>query len=298
MPQVSRGGGKVESFTSYCGGLPAPEFSDNPLRYKFSWSPRGVLLNALADAKYMMNNKGHFESKCSLREQIVDIPTGGALLADHKPLDFIPGLSLEGFPNRDSTVYREKYGITDAHTVLRGTLRYRGYADFLSGLVQLRLLEEKPHPSLHPGGPDVTWRVNGRDDIVAGMEQLGLLMDEIVTKHDTPLDTLSSYLAKKLAFEPGERDLVVLRHDIGIVWPSGTREKRGINLICYGDAHGYSAMAKTVGYPCAIATQMVLSGEIQKRGMVLPFTAEIFKPMLSRLAKEGIKATETIQFSS
>ena len=31
---------------------------------------------------------------------------------------------------------------------------------------------------------------------------------------------------------------------------------------------GYTAMAKTVGYPCAIATKMVLDGEIQRSGMV------------------------------
>ena len=44
------GGGKVESFISFCGGLPAPECSDNPLGYKFSWSPRGALLNMLRSA--------------------------------------------------------------------------------------------------------------------------------------------------------------------------------------------------------------------------------------------------------
>ena len=46
--EVHTGGGKVESFISYCGGLPAPEHSDNPLGYKFSWSPRGVLVNMLS----------------------------------------------------------------------------------------------------------------------------------------------------------------------------------------------------------------------------------------------------------
>ena len=45
---VHQGGGKIESFISYCGGLPAPECSDNPLGYKFSWSPRGALLNMLS----------------------------------------------------------------------------------------------------------------------------------------------------------------------------------------------------------------------------------------------------------
>lgn len=57
-------GGKVTSFESFCGGIPAPEFSDNPLRYKFSWSPRGALLNTLSSARYL--SKG----------QIVDVSEG------------------------------------------------------------------------------------------------------------------------------------------------------------------------------------------------------------------------------
>lgn len=36
-------GGKVTRFVSLCGGLPAPEAADNPIGYKFSWSPIGVL---------------------------------------------------------------------------------------------------------------------------------------------------------------------------------------------------------------------------------------------------------------
>uniref|UniRef100_A0A6A7FUG5 Alpha-aminoadipic semialdehyde synthase n=1 Tax=Hirondellea gigas TaxID=1518452 RepID=A0A6A7FUG5_9CRUS len=310
--EVHRAGGKVESFVSFCGGLPAPEHSDNPLRYKFSWSPRAVLLNTLASARYIKNN------------EIIDIAPGGALLDNVQSYDFLPGLALEGFPNRDSSIYREMYDIKDAHTVLRGTLRYRGYTSLVKGLVKIGLIDPNPHPMLHPGGPDVTWRelvgsllgnmesnmfydnlkaslterIGGQREILKGIEALGLMDEEIVTKCDTPLDTLSYYLSKKLAFKPGERDLVVLRHDIGILWPNGTREMRGINLVCYGESNGYSAMAKTVGYPCAVATDMVLSGEIQQRGMVLPFTSDIFRPMLSRLAVEGITATENSIMSS
>jgi alpha-aminoadipic semialdehyde synthase len=55
--EIKSHGGRVESFVSYCGGIPAPECSDNPLRYKFSWSPRGVLLNALNSAKYLRANE-------------------------------------------------------------------------------------------------------------------------------------------------------------------------------------------------------------------------------------------------
>jgi alpha-aminoadipic semialdehyde synthase len=55
--EIHSHGGKVESFVSYCGGLPAPECSDNPLRYKFSWSPKAVLINTLGGAKYLKGNE-------------------------------------------------------------------------------------------------------------------------------------------------------------------------------------------------------------------------------------------------
>ncbi|CAG0923590.1 unnamed protein product, partial [Notodromas monacha] len=109
-------GGKIESFVSYCGGLPAPEHSENPLRYKFSWSPRGVLLNALSGAKYVLDGK------------IIEVPPG-ALMSSAEPVGFLPGFALEGYPNRDSLIYQEMYGISEAKTVLRGTLRYFGFAE-------------------------------------------------------------------------------------------------------------------------------------------------------------------------
>lgn len=57
IDEVHAAGGKVLSFLSYCGGLPAPEDSDNPLGYKFSWSSRGVLLALRNSAKYWMGGK-------------------------------------------------------------------------------------------------------------------------------------------------------------------------------------------------------------------------------------------------
>lgn len=105
---------------------------------------------------------------------------------------------------------------------------------------------------------------------------------------------LGQYLAKRLALGPSDRDLVVLRHEIDILWPDQRHELRGINLVCYGQSSsaGYSAMARTVGYPAAIATKMVLDGEIQRKGMILPFIQDIYRPMLKRLKAEGIVAEE------
>ena len=83
-----------------------------------------------------------------------------------------------------------------------------------------------------------------------------------------------------------------MRHDIGVEWPDGSTETNNIDFVVYGEPHGYSAMAVTVGYPTAIATQMVLDGEIQEKGIVLPLSRDIYKPILSRLEGLGLVAKE------
>ena len=92
--------------------------------------------------------------------------------------------------------------------------------------------------------------------------------------------------------------MILMRHEVTIRWPDGRRELKGINMVQNGDPHGYTAMSKTVGYPCAIATKMVPDGEIQKTRMVLPFSQEIYKPLHTRLKSEGISATEKSIFLS
>lgn len=93
---------------------------------------------------------------------------------------------------------------------------------------------------------------------------MGLLSDDTpVEKRGTLLDTLSAHLAKRLAYNNNERDIVILHHQVGVTWPSGPSESelKTIDMVVYGDQK-YSAMAKTVGLPAAIATQMLLQGKI------------------------------------
>jgi len=232
----------------------------------------------------------------------------------------LPGFALEGFPNRDSTQYGDLYGLgSKVQTLVRGTIRYKGFSDCIKSMQLLGLIDPEPHPMLHPSGPDVTWKqlvVNllGMTDTdifyenlrqrlseqigvsADGLENLGLLEDTPIIKLGTPLDTLSHYLSKRLAFNNDERDLVILRHEIIVRWNDGRREEKGINFVVYGEPSlngGHSAMAVTVGFPAAIATKMVLDGEIQQPGVLLPFTPDIYLPMLSRLQSEGLRATET-----
>uniref|UniRef100_A0A673N5F1 Alpha-aminoadipic semialdehyde synthase, mitochondrial n=1 Tax=Sinocyclocheilus rhinocerous TaxID=307959 RepID=A0A673N5F1_9TELE len=302
IDQAKADGCTVESYSSFCGGLPAPECSDNPLRYKFSWSPYGVLLNTISPAIYLKDN------------QVISVPPGGALLDVTKPMDFIPGFNLEGFPNRDSTKYAEPYGIESAHTLIRGTLRFRGFSSAMSGFVKLGLINTEPCPLLGHTASPVSWKELlckqiglstsvsssvfedaiyeriGRDDFrMQSLRWLGLLSEEPVPHAETILAAVAKHLEAKLSFAKGERDMVVMRNDVGIRHPTGELETKHISLVVYGDPNGYSAMAKTVGYPAAIAVRMVLSGELTTKGLVVPMTKNIYSPVLKRLQEEGLQ---------
>lgn len=85
---------------------PAPESSGNPLGYKFSWSPRGVLLA-------LRNNASFYEDG-----KVVNV-AGPDLMATAKPYHIYPGFAFVGYPNRDSTPYKERYNIPEAQTVVR-----------------------------------------------------------------------------------------------------------------------------------------------------------------------------------
>ncbi|XP_035866748.1 alpha-aminoadipic semialdehyde synthase, mitochondrial isoform X3 [Phyllostomus discolor] len=294
-------GATIESYISYCGGLPAPEHSDNPLRYKFSWSPVGVLMNIMQPATYLLNGK------------VVNVAGGVSFLDAVTPMDYYPGLNLEGYPNRDSTKYAEVYGIQSAHTLLRGTLRYKGYAKALNGFVKLGLINRDAFPALRPEAKPLTWKellcdlvgispsskhdvlreavlkkLGGDSTQLEAAERLGLLGDEQVPRAESVVDALSKHLAMKLSYGPGEKDMIVMRDSFGIRHPSGHLENKTIDLVVYGDVNGFSAMAKTVGLPTAMAAKMLLDGEIQAKGLIGPFSKQIYGPILERIKAEGI----------
>jgi len=295
---IKDAGGKIKSFISFCGGLPAPEDSGNPLRYKFSWSPEGVLRVVLAATKYLSNN------------QIVERPAGKSYQMGIMPVDFMPAFNLEGLPNRDSVQYKDQYGLKDAHTVIRGTLRYKGYTDMICALQNLGLIDVNDHPLLQTN-KQLTWNnfmmgltgtstlkelsnkvleaAKDDENILEGLKSLGVLGDTLVGNKQTPISALAELLEKNLSYQPGERDLVLMRHEIVGELPDGKTVKHDIDLALYGESDGgYTAMAKGVGYPCGVATRMVLLNEIEDNGVVIPLQKSVYSPILKRLNKLGI----------
>lgn len=308
IEEVHKAGGKILSFLSYCGGLPAPEDSDNPLGYKFSWSSRGVLLALRNAAKFFKDGK------------IVEVE-GPELMAEAKPYFIYPGYAFVAYPNRDSTPYKERYNIPEAQTIIRGTLRYQGFPEYIKALVDIGFLSDEPKDFLKEGEQrawkdatakilgassdkeeDLVWAIQSktkfanneqRDRILDGLRWIGLFSNEPIKARGNPLDTLCATLEDKMQFEKGERDFVMLQHRFLIENADGSRETRTSTLAEYGDPKGYSAMAKLVGVPCAVAVQQVLDGTISERGVLAPMSPEICRPLLKTLTeKYGIEFKE------
>ena len=90
--------------------------------------------------------------------------------------------------------------------------------------------------------------------------------------HDTKVSPLSktyfeafcALLQEKLVYAAGERDMVIMHHVFGVERKDGSQERQTSTMVAYGDPSGYSAMAKTVGLPAAIAAEMILNGTFDK----------------------------------
>ncbi|KAJ9260997.1 hypothetical protein DTO207G8_147 [Paecilomyces variotii] len=311
IENVHKAGGKIKSFLSYCGGLPAPEDSGNPLGYKFSWSSRGVLLALRNSAKFYQGGK------------IVDV-AGPDLMATAKPYHIYPGFAFVAYPNRDSTPYKERYQIPEAETIIRGTLRYQGFPEFVKVLVDIGFLSDEEQSFLKEPiawkeatqkilgatsstEKDLLWAISSKtafkdndekDRIVAGLKWLGIFSDAKITPKGNPLDTLCATLEEKMQFEEGERDLVMLQHKFEIENKDGSRETRTSTLCEYGaptGSGGYSAMAKLVGVPCGVAAKQVLDGTISEKGILAPMDSRINGPLMKELKeKYGIACQEKV----
>lgn len=303
--EVHEKGGKIDTFISYCGGLPAPEAADNPLGYKFSWSSRGVLLALRNTAKFYKDNKA------------VEV-SGPELMAAAQPYYISPAFAFVAYPNRDSTPFREFYNIPEAQNVIRGTLRYQGFPEFIGALVKIGFLDDSAKDFVQADKPALGWNEvtakalgvtdaseenlvktisqivkfpsqSEEERIISGLRWIGIFSTEKVTPRGTILDTLCASLEQKMQYAQGERDMVMLQHKFGITWADGQKETRTSTLLDYGVPNGYTSMAKLVGVPCGVATQLVLDGVINDAGILAPYSSKINNPIMERLELEGIK---------
>lgn len=294
-------GGTVVSFKSTTGALPSHEANNNPFGYKFSWSPRGVLLASRNSSKWLENGK------------IISIP--GEKLFENYILQDIPEIgTFENYPNRNSIPYRDIYGLKEAKTVYRGTFRMTGWCETMRYIVALGWLSDEPM-KFFSGKTygDVTRHLIGVKSnknlikataafldleiyscVIKRIEWLGLFSNESLPDNiDNPLDFLNVIAMKKMPLELGERDMVVMYHEF-IAKYSSKKELINSVLINYGTPHGDSSISRTVALPAAIAVKMILKRKIRITGVHLPVISEIYNPILDELEKIGIKFKEEI----
>ena len=132
-----------------------------------------------------------------------------------------------------------------------------------------------------------------KERIIAGLRWLGLFSEDKIEPRNTPLDTICATLEQKMQYEQGERDFVMLQHKFEIEHMNGKKETRTSTLCEYGNPAGYSAMAKLVGVPCAVAVLQILNDKLTERGVIAPLTPAIADPLRIELKeKYGIECIE------
>ncbi len=292
-------GGKIDNFFSYCGGLPALESNNNPLGYKFSWSPEGAMLAATNDGRYMEHG------------QVYEVP--GRDLFKHYWLKSVPGAGVfEAYVNRDALPYLEIYGIEDASGIYRGTLRNVGYCETWDCIKQLGLLNRKmkfdfdevtprevlanivncPETNVR-AGVAAYLKIPEHSLTLKKLEWLGLLSERKLRIGTASVFEMFAYTLKsRLVYDEGEVDLLVMHHEFEAIYPDQPRQRIQSTLIDRGDSEGDSSMSRTVGYPAGIAASLVAEGRIAQRGVLRPVSAEIYRPVLAECERLGIHFKE------
>ena len=289
LAQTKAAGGVITSFSSVCGGLPAPEAADNPLRYKFSWSPAGVMSASENSAKYIRGG------------EVVDVP-GTDLLRSAYPLTEgrLSGVfNLEVIPNRDSLPYAELYNLGEAKDVFRGTLRYAGWGSLMADLRDVGLTDGGCSV---PAG-DTDWAAlsrsldlhKGSADARACLRWLGAFDASTPVEGVTVRDAWSNLLQRRLEYADGERDAVYMEHQLRVTYPDSERadETLSSSLVSFGNENE-TMMSRTVGLTASIGLDLLLQKDSELTGGVhTPTKPEVYEFCLDKLAEEGVTFVET-----
>jgi saccharopine dehydrogenase-like NADP-dependent oxidoreductase len=298
IDDIREQGGKILLFESFCGGLVAPESDDNLWNYKFTWNPRNVVLAGQGGtAKFIQEGTYKYipYNKLFRRTEFMEVEGYGR---------------FEGYANRDSLKYRSVYGLEDALTLYRGTLRRVGFSKSWNMFVQLGMTDDSYvmehsetmsyrefinsflpyHPTdsvelklrhmLNMDQDDSQW-----DKLV----ELDLFnADKIIGLHNaTPAQILEKILSDSWTLSPDDKDMIVMYHKIGYEI-NGKKNQVDATMVCIGDDQTYTAMAKTVGLPVAIATLQILNGNITTPGVQMPINKEVYGPILKELEDFGV----------
>ena len=301
--EIEAKGGKMILFESFCGGLVAPESDNNLWNYKFTWAPRNVVLAGQGGAaKFVQEGKYKYipYHKLFRRTEFLEVEGYG---------------KFEGYANRDSLKYRSVYGLDDVLTLYRGTIRRVGYSKAWNMFVQLGMTDDSyvmEHSetmsyreylnSFLPYHPTDSVEIKTR--LALGIEQDDIMWDKLLEldlfnakkivgmKEATPAQILERILNDSWTLQPEDKDMIVMYHKFGYEL-NGERKQIDSKMVCIGDDQTYTAMAKTVGLPVAMATLQILNGNIKTPGVQLPIRKEVYEPILKELETFGVIFKET-----
>ncbi|WP_262493978.1 saccharopine dehydrogenase family protein [Mesonia phycicola] len=291
-------GGKMLLFESFTGGLVAPESDTNLWNYKFTWNPRNVVVAGQGGAAEFIQ-EGQYKyipyHRLFRRTEFLKVEGYG---------------KFEGLANRNSLKYRSVYGLDDIKTLYRGTLRRVGFSKAWNMFVQLGMTDDsytlqnsedmsyrdfvnsflpysptdsvelKTRYNLKIDQDDVMWEKLLELDIFNPHKKIGI-------KNATPAQALQKILEEKWTLAPDDKDMIVMYHKFGYEIDGKTNQIDS-TMVLLGEDQTYTAMAKTVGLPVAIATLKILNEEITTPGVLRPISKEVYEPILKELAENGI----------
>ena len=296
--EIREKGGKMLLFESFCGGLVAPESDNNLWNYKFTWAPRNVVLAGQGGAaKFVQEGTYKYIPYCNLfrRTEFLDVEGYGR---------------FEAYSNRDSLKYRSVYGLDNVLTLYRGTIRKVGFSKAWNMFVQLGMTDDSYVMensdtmsyrdfvnSFLPYHPTDSVEIKTR--LILKIDQDDIMWDKLLEldlfnkdkiiglKNATPAQMLEQILNDKWTLQANDKDMIVMYHKFGYEL-NGEKKQIDSKMVCLGDDQTYTAMAKTVGLPVAMAALQILNGKIKTPGVQLPITKEVYLPILKELEEYGV----------
>ena len=302
--EIKAKGGKMLLFESFCGGLVAPESDTNLWNYKFTWAPRNVVLAGQGGAaKFIQEGTYKYIPYCNLfrRTEFLEVEGYG---------------KFEAYSNRDSLKYLDVYGLNDVLTLFRGTIRRVGFSKAWNMFVQLGMtddsyvMEDSENMSYRqfvnsflPYHPTDSVEIKMR--LILKIDQDDIMWDKLLEldlfnpnkkvglKNATPAQILEKILTDSWTLQPKDKDMIVMYHKFGYEI-EGVKQQIDSKMVCLGEDQTYTAMAKTVGLPVAMATLLILNGKIKTPGVQLPIREEVYLPILKELEEYGVIFKEQI----
>ena len=298
IDRIRDAGGKMLLFESFAGGLVAPVSDTNLWNYKFTWNPRNVVLAGQGGAAKFIQ-EGTYKyipyQKLFRRTEFMKIEGHG---------------TFEAYANRDSLKYREAYGLQDALTLFRGTMRRIGFSKAWQMFVILGMTDDsysiensegmsyREFVNLFlPYSPTDSVELKMRHYLKIDQDDIrwGKLLEldifnpskKIPLKNASPAQMLQYILQDSWTLKEDEKDMIVMYHKFGYVL-NGEKKQIDANMVVTGENRAYTAMSKTVGFPVAIATLLILNGKIKTPGVQIPLNKEVYKPILTELKSHGI----------